>query len=168
MLSISLGDSVIEFSPNSYKAYPSCVICKDCSSFPSFEAALFVPRDGKLETSWVDEYTDFADTFLEDEQTRQGNILNNKTKEIGQSLILNGISPNSSENKLNKLVLSSRQFSPKVALKIEDLKAKEQLETAYAVLSGNSTALDVSSAEVIVSGQSNMPLNQTGFFEVRR
>jgi hypothetical protein len=28
-----------------YKAYPSCVICKDCSSFPSFEAALFVPRD---------------------------------------------------------------------------------------------------------------------------
>jgi hypothetical protein len=65
-------------------------------------------------------------------------------------------------------------------LNIEDLKAKEQLETAYAVLSGNSTALDVSSAEVIVSGQSNMPLNQTkatkeiincifqGFFEVRR
>jgi hypothetical protein len=39
------GDSVIEFSPNSYKAYPSCVICNDCSSFPSFEAALFVPRD---------------------------------------------------------------------------------------------------------------------------
>jgi hypothetical protein len=27
-------------------------------------------------------------TFLEDEQTRQGNILNNKTKEIGQSLML--------------------------------------------------------------------------------
>jgi hypothetical protein len=42
----------------------------------------------------------------------------------------------------------------------EDLKAKEQLETAYAVLSGNSTALDISSAEVIISGQSNMPLNR--------
>jgi hypothetical protein len=72
---------------------------------------------GKLETSWIDELTDYADTFLEDEQTRQGNILNNKTKEIGQSLMLLRISPNSSENKLNKLVLSSRQFSPKVALK---------------------------------------------------
>jgi hypothetical protein len=78
----------------------------------------FIP--GKLETSWIDELTDYADTFLEDEQTRQGNILNNKTKaaeETANSLILNGISPNSSENKLNKLVLSSRQFSPKVALK---------------------------------------------------
>jgi hypothetical protein len=46
----------------------------------------FIP--GKLETSWIDELTDYADTFLEDEQTRQGNILNNKTKEIGQSLML--------------------------------------------------------------------------------
>jgi hypothetical protein len=36
----------------------------------------FIP--GKLETSWIDELTDYADTFLEDEQTRQGNILNNK------------------------------------------------------------------------------------------
>jgi hypothetical protein len=35
------------------------------------------------------------------------------------------------------------------------------LSLSYAVLSGNSTALDISSAEVIISGQSNMPLNQT-------
>jgi hypothetical protein len=47
---------------------------------------------------------------------------------------------------------------------IEDLKSKEQLEIAYAVLSGNSTAIDILSAEAIVSGQSNMPLNQTFFF----
>jgi hypothetical protein len=44
---------------------------------------------------------------------------------------------------------------------IEVLKSKEQLQIAYAVLSGNSTAIDILSAEAIVSGQSNMPLNQT-------
>jgi hypothetical protein len=42
----------------------------------------------ELPTSWVDELTDYADTFLEDEENRQGNILNNRTKEIGQSLML--------------------------------------------------------------------------------
>jgi hypothetical protein len=99
ILSISLGDSVIEFSPNSYKAYPSWVICKDCSSFPSFEAALFVPRDDLS-------FLKCADTFLEDEQTRQGNILNNKTKEIGQSLMLL-IKEGNAEAVVRDLVLSS-------------------------------------------------------------
>jgi hypothetical protein len=101
--------------------------CSDCSSFPSFAAALFVPSDdlsllkcedktkslitasefpGKLETSWVDELTDYADTFLEDEETRQGNILNNKTKEIGQSLMLL-IKEGNSEAVIRDLVLSS-------------------------------------------------------------
>jgi hypothetical protein len=32
---------------------------------------------------------------------------------------------------------------------IEDLKSKEQLQIAYAVLSGNSTAIDILSAEAI-------------------
>jgi hypothetical protein len=32
----------------------------------------FIP--GKLETSWVDELTDYADTFLEDEETRHANL----------------------------------------------------------------------------------------------
>jgi hypothetical protein len=62
--------------------------------------------------------TDYADTFLEDEQTRQGNILNNKTKEIGQSLMLL-IKEGNAEAVVRDLVLSShfsqyycqRQFS---------------------------------------------------------
>jgi hypothetical protein len=39
-----------------------------------FPVALLSFIPGKLETSWIDELTDYADTFLEDEQTRQGNI----------------------------------------------------------------------------------------------
>jgi hypothetical protein len=66
ILSISSGDSVIEFSPSSY----------------------------------------YADTFLEDEENRQGNILNNRTKEIGQSLMLL-IKEGNSEAVIRDLVLSS-------------------------------------------------------------
>jgi hypothetical protein len=54
-------------------------------------------------------------------------------------------------------ILKKKEEPTEADLKnIEDLKAKEQLETAYAVLSGNSTALDVSSAEVIAFSKASL------------
>lgn len=118
----------------------------------------FIP--GKLETSWVDELTDYADTFLEDEETRQGNILNNKTKEIGQSLMLL-IKEGNSEAVIRDLVLSSHFSKLKSSLGTNKAAAKlgklEQslhiTQDGYALygLGENSITLSPNDMESIIS-----------------